>query len=137
MSSKTKDVVPFIQYAVQGFVDQLDLQIQRIREYQHAVVWKDYVYDRFHDKRSPAAHRQRQLAIELGRRRGLVLVRKVTRLTTELAEAYAGKTQKTVTRDLNALGKMGLIARHGRAVSAKTEALRAFLPSRRPAASRQ
>jgi len=30
-----------------------------------------------------------------------------------VAEAYAGKTDKTVTRDLNALEEMGLISRTG------------------------
>ena len=50
LASKTSDVLPFIRYAVRGLVDHLDRQIRRIREYQHAVVWKDHVYGKFHDR---------------------------------------------------------------------------------------
>ncbi len=57
LASKTADVLPSFANAVQGLVDQLDRQIKRIREYQHAVVWKDHVYEHFRDKKGSAAHR--------------------------------------------------------------------------------
>lgn len=52
LASKTADPFCFIRYAVAGLVDQLDEQIKRIREYQHAVVWKDHVYDKFRNAKS-------------------------------------------------------------------------------------
>jgi Fic family protein len=137
IASKTSDVFPFIRYAVQGLVDQLDEQIARIRKYQHAVVWKDHVYDKFRDKKSPAAHRQRQLALELGKRKGGFPTRSITKLSPELGEAYSGKTRKTVTRDLNALHAIGLIVRRRGLVSANKASLRAFLPRRRDESKRQ
>ncbi len=137
LASKTSDVLPFIRYAVQGLVDHLDRQIKRIREYQHSVVWKDFVYDKFRDKKSAAAHRQRQLALELGKRRGIVIVGVIRKLSPELGEAYSGKTRKTITRDLNVLHKLGLIVRRRHSISANKGMLKAFLPSRRDASKRQ
>jgi Fic family protein len=131
MASKTRDVLPFIRYAVQGLVDQLDRQIKQIREYHHSVVWKDHVYEKFRDRKSVAAHRQRLLALELGKRKGLCAVGDIRKLSPELAEAYSGKTRKTITRDLNVLGSAELIIRHRNGVAANKGSLKAFLPRRR------
>jgi Fic family protein len=137
IASKTADVLPFIQYAVQGLVDQLDRQIKRIREYQHAVVWKDHVYDQFRDQKTAAAHRQRILALELGKRKTSLAIAAITKLCPELAQAYSGKTRKTITRDLNALQKAGLIIRRRYSVIANKGVLKAFQPRRRAEAQRQ
>jgi Fic family protein len=137
LAGKTRDPLPFIKYAVQGLVDQLDRQIQIIREYQHAVVWKDYVYDRFRDKRSVAAHRRRQLALELGERNDFLPIGNVRKLSPELAAAYAKRTNKTLTRDINALLKSKLIVRKQNMIGANKEALEAFKPKRRDAGKRQ
>lgn len=45
-----------------------------------------------------------------------------------LAKAYAGKTPKTVQRDLNALSGMGLIDREARRIRARREVILSFLP---------
>jgi hypothetical protein len=44
---------------------------------------------------------------------------------------YAGRTNKTLTRDLNELEKMELIVRDGNKVQANAAILAQFLPSRR------
>ncbi len=45
-----------------------------------------------------------------------------------LAVEYAGKTEKTLVRDLNVLTEMGLITRHhGRRIAARSERIRACL----------
>lgn len=137
LASKTADVLPFIRYAVQGLVDQLDQQIKRIREYQHAVVWKDHAYDKFRDQKTAPAHRQRQLALELGKRKAPLAIAAITRLSPELSEAYSGKTRKTITRDLTALHRAGLIIRRRHSVAANKRSLKAFLPRRRDASKRQ
>jgi Fic family protein len=137
LASKTSDVLPFIRYAVQGLVDQLDRQIKHIREYQHSVVWKDYVYEKFRDKKGTAAHRQRLLALELGKRRAPLVVALVRRLSPELSEAYSGKTRKTVSRDINTLLKAGLITRRRNSLAANKRVLKAFMPKRRDESKRQ
>ena len=125
------DIVPFIGYAVRGFVDGLREQLKKIWTQQWDVVWENYVHDLFHAKNSPTDTRQRHLALDLGDKDEWVEVGKVTELTPRLAKAYAGKTSKTVQRDLNALVEMELIAREGRKVRARREVILAFLPLRK------
>lgn len=52
-------------------------------------------------------------------------------LTPLLARAYASKSAKTVSRDLNALVARGLIDRTRARVRARREIILAFLPLRR------
>jgi pyocin large subunit-like protein len=66
---------------------------------------------------------------------GAADVGQLTELTPRIARAYAGKTAKTVQRDLNALMEMGLVVREGRKVRALREIILAFLPLKKyPAA---
>ena len=120
-----------IGYAVRGFVDGLREQLEKICTQQWDVVWRNFVHERFQNRNSPTDTRQRHLALDLGDSGDWVEVGKVTELTPRLAKAYAGKTSKTVQRDLNALVEMGLIARDGRKVRARREVILAFLPLRR------
>jgi DeoR/GlpR family transcriptional regulator of sugar metabolism len=53
---------------------------------------------------------------------------KVRHVSIRTAEAYAGKTDKTVQRDLNELEQMGLIRKSAKGVWANIELILAFLP---------
>lgn len=121
----------FIDYALVGLVDKLDLQIKRIRKHQYAVTWKDHVYEQFRNHKTPAAHRQRILAIALGPRKSPVSTAEIETLTRDLAKEYAGKTRKTVNRDLNELHRRGLVVKRGRRWIANRVKLLSFLPGRR------
>ena len=60
------NLIPFIDYAVQGFVDALRAQIEVIRTQQWDVAWRDFVYRSF-GANPPAPHaRQCQLVLALG-----------------------------------------------------------------------
>jgi len=125
------DIVPFIGYAVRGFVDGLREQLEKIWMQQWDVVWRNFVHERFQNRNSPSDTRQRHLALDLGDGEEWTEIGKISELTLRLAKAYAGKTPKTVQRDLNALAEMGLIARDGRRVRARREVILVFLPLRR------
>jgi Fic family protein len=125
------DIVPFIAYAVRGLVDGLREQLETIWIQQWDVVWRNFVHERFQNRNSTTDTRQRHLALDLGDVGDWVEVGKIPELTPRLAKAYAGKTPKTVQRDLNALVEMGLLARDGRKVRARREIILAFLPLRR------
>ncbi len=134
------DVLPFLEYALQGLLDHLDFQIKRIRRDQWAVAWKDHVYESFRGAKTPASHRRRSLALELGRtkyRRKGVAIRDIVTLTPELAREYARKTMKTLSRDLNALEKQGLVARANKRAYAMRARLWALLPERLAKAQRR
>lgn len=125
------DILPFIRYAVGGFADGLRAQLEYVWEQQWDVIWRNYVHEQFQQKNSPSDARQRRLALDLSVKGGPVPISEITELTPRLAKAYAGKTAKTVQRDVNALEKLGLVAREGRQVRARREIILSFLPLRR------
>jgi Fic family protein len=100
------DIMPFLRYAVQGFVDGLKGQL-------------DYIWNQ-----------QWDLALDLGSVDDWIEISKITEFTPRLAKAYAGKTGKTVQRDLNMLATHHLVYRDGRKIKANRELILAFLPLR-------
>ena len=125
------DLVPFIKYAIQGFQDGLEEQFSRIEKHQADVAWRDYVYSVFQSENGITARRRRQLILAIGARPRFVSTKKLTHLTPELAALYAVKTPKTLSRDLNALKKMGLVTVIKGNVLASTWRLNAFKPDAR------
>lgn len=125
------DPMEFIEYALQGFVDGLREQIETVKAQQLAVHWINYIHERFKGKDTPAAVRQRRLAIDLSESKEPVPRSAIQRITPRIAEAYAGKTGKTITRDLNSLHAMALIEKTPNGYRARSEIMRAFLPPAR------
>ncbi len=125
----------FIAYAVQGLVDQLREQLDVIREWQLDSTWRNYVFEQFGGKLSETKTRQRRLVLDLSEHKedsGWVKKSRIFMLTPKLANKYANKTQKTLTRDLNMLHNMALIEwdKNKRQVRANKKLIRAFLPAR-------
>jgi Fic family protein len=129
------DVLPFIEYATQGFVDGLREQLKAIRDQQWDVTWQNYVHDVFRTKESAADVRQRWLALDLGETSAAIPVARIPELTPRLAKAYAIRTGKTLQRDLLALETLDLIERTPEGVRANREVILAFLPWRRKGAT--
>jgi len=123
------EIVPFIQYAVQGFVDGLREQLDTIRTQQWSVFWRDFVHEKFRNQNSQAAIRRRHLALDLGERAEWVEVGKIAELSPRLAAAYAGKTTKSMHRDILALAEMKLVTCEGKKVRARRELVLFFLPA--------
>ncbi len=128
------DVLPFIAYAVQGFVDGLKEQLETIWDQQWDITWENMVHDLFRSQTSPGDQRRRRLALEFGKVKDAVKINQITDLTPELARLYAAKTSKTLSRDLNALADMNLIIRESGRIRACRELILAFLPLRHPQA---
>jgi Fic family protein len=125
--------ISFLVYAVRGLRDALDEQIQHIRTYQWDVAWRDYVYREFRGQKGASADRRRLLALELAKAEPCrVSISRLRHLTPEIAELYATKTVKTLSRDVNELQRMKLIWRIGREVEANGAILTDLLPKRRP-----
>src|SRR6266511_2741650 len=123
----------FLRYALNGFIDGLREQIGQIREQQMRVTWINYVHDRFHDRNTKSAARQRSLVLDLPADTP-TLVSQIPELSRRLAVAYATKTSKTISRDVNRLVELRLIARRGVGMRARimprVDIIRAFLPVR-------
>ncbi len=119
-------VTDFLIYALQGFVDGLTEQLETIKVQIRMDMWTNYVYMKFRDRSGPADTRRRHLVLDLSEHEEPVRRRDIRLLTPRLAEAYSGKTDKTITRDLNVLSEMDLITRTRLRVSANKEIMQAF-----------
>lgn len=125
-SRENNGVMGFLVYALQGFVDGLTEQVEAIGDQIRKDMWTNYIHTKFRDRSGPADTRRRRLVLDLSERDDPVRRRDIRLLTPRLAEAYSGKTDKTITRDLNALSEMGLITRTKQSISANKEIMQAF-----------
>jgi len=125
------DIIPFLEYAAHGLVDGLREQLATIRSQQWDVAWENFVYEEFREKTGKPARRQRSLVLNLSRLDKPVQPGIVRDLSPDLAREYAGKTSKTIQRDLGALMKMDLVERTPEGFKAKKERILAFLPWRK------
>ena len=121
------NVFSFMEYALRGFIDGLQEQIDVIKDQQMTVHWINHVHAVFKDRDSAADLRRRRLVIDLSRIEGPLPVSEVRYISPRIAEAYASKTEKTVKRDINTLVEMNLIAKSGDGVRAMKEAMLAFI----------
>ena len=118
----------FIVYALQGFVDGLDSQIEEIREQILDTTWTNYVHAQFADKSGAVDTRRRHLALDLSKSDAPVPRAGIRTLTPRLAEAYLNRTAKTITRDVNYLKRMGLILEGKDGITANKRIVLSLLP---------
>lgn len=128
------DIIPFLIYAVRGFVDGLREQIERVKSTHWSTAWREYVFEQFEDDDSPTAKRQRALVLALTIPNP-VPRSKLTLLSPEVAAAYANKTSKTLSRDLNTLLRMQLVRSYPEGFRANTGLMAAFMPMRKARAA--
>jgi len=125
------DLMPFLLYAVRGFVDQMRQQLAVIHEQNRSLIWKRHVEDKSPGPPSEAQTRRRELALALAEA-GTTSVARLKELTPRLAGMYGAKTLKTLSRDLHALEAQALVVRvEGEAYRARVEALQLLLRQRR------
>lgn len=125
-------IVSFLGYAAQGFVDQLREQLSVIWKRQFEDRWLQFVYQTFGERRSETDNRRLHLVRDLsdafhasGRP---VPKRNIPDLTPRLAAAYATKTEKTLSRDLNAIKKLGLLRQERDGWVPADEVIQGFQP---------
>jgi len=125
------DLSGFLFYAVKGLVDQLRKQLRFVKYQQWGLAWESYVLEALGTKRTHTGRRQHALLLALSEQPEPVPKGELRRLNPKLAEMYATKTPKTLSRDLNELTKKGLISIEGDKVRANKEVILAFLPGAR------
>lgn len=119
----------FVSYALRGFVEELREQLKVIRMHVLTVSWVNYVHERFQGQHSTATKRRRDVVLALPWDKPTP-VSKVRGLSPEVQEQYVNKQQKTVTRDVNAMVEMGLVAKTKQGIRPRVEILSALLPLR-------
>jgi len=129
------EVLPFLLYATRGLLDGLRGQLKEIRQYQLEMIWRDHVSRVLEGSRpgesAEVRARQRELVAALSEHDNPVPVSEIALLTPPIARAYATRTRKTLTRDLNALRDLGLIEVGPEGARARIETILAFLPPKK------
>ncbi|WP_160936892.1 Fic family protein [Teichococcus coralli] len=123
------DVSKFITYACEGLRDQLRDQISLIRGEHFDVTWSNYVHESFKDEKTSTSRRRRMLALAISNNWDGVDLRNVRGLSPQIAEEYAGKSTKTIQRDLLELINMKIITISDRKYKPNIKALSSFLPA--------
>lgn len=126
-------VASFLGYAARGFVDQLREQLDVIWRGQFEDRWAQHVHQSFGGGRSATDERRLRLVLDVSRAAwsaGEPVPKRVMRtLTPDLAAAYATKTEKTLTRDLNAVAQLGLLRMEGGGWESVDEAIQGMRPA--------
>lgn len=131
-SASGGDLVPFLRYAIEGFVDGIRAQLELVWDQQYADRWEQFIYETLGTVTTDADRRRLRLVKEMSRQEFPITRGEIPRLDPELAVAYAG-TERMLSRDLNALAAMGLIENVGRGVwRPRREQILGFRPVRRP-----
>jgi Fic family protein len=111
-SSQTESgVTDFQSYAARGLADQVAEQAGVVHAQNRMLAWRSYVHDVFAEQtQGEATHRRQALVLALPE--GVPTPRSaIATLTSELAVAYANRSPKTISHDLNRLKELELI--HG------------------------
>jgi cell filamentation protein, protein adenylyltransferase len=101
----------FVAYAAGGIGDGMRQQIAALGAAHQANYWRDRIADLFDGRTRSGDIRRRMLIEALGREGAPVRIGRLRYLTPKLAEAYAGKSEKTLSRDVRWLEEEGLVQR--------------------------
>ncbi|HRE90153.1 MAG TPA: Fic family protein [Myxococcota bacterium] len=131
-ASATHDPIPFVVYALQGFVDGLRAQNAKVRKEQLEVSWLNYVHEAFHDQTGEVAKRRRDVVLALSTQPAPVHRDSIPLLSPTLARQYAALNPKTLGRDLQILAEMGLVEEVDKVRwQARIRDIESFIPARR------
>ena len=115
--------IAFSVYAADGMARGMRDLVGALGAAQEEGAWRDALAQAF-DGRNRAGDRRRRLLIDdLAAQGGPVRIGALRYLSPRLAEAYAGKSEKTLSRDVKWLESRGLIERSLRGVRARREAV--------------
>jgi Fic family protein len=128
-SSSGGDTLPFLVYAIKGFIDGIREAIDMVRQQQIEVAWVNFVHEQFsREPNTKATDRQRSLVLAMPME-GAVPRGDLAGLTPKLAQLYASAGPRTLSRDLNHLVSVGLLRRRGsRDYAGCSDVVLAFLP---------
>jgi Fic family protein len=124
----------FLEYALQGLIDGLKAHLAEIRAYQHEIIWHEFIYSHFKEPDTAVSRRRKRLMLALSDTTEPVPVSRIKVLTPDVYQDYAGKTLRTLHRDVQELSALGLVAVSREGVTANKDLILSFLPLKRRAA---
>ena len=129
------EVVPFLYYAVQGFLDGLRGQLEVIWKQHLDIIWQHHIYQHFPRQDTVAGQRRRDLLLELSTSDQAVDPFTLMMTSSRLGDSYKEKPW-TVMKDLQWLTDKGWIKNEGNSYVANKETMLNLRPFRAPSSGR-
>ncbi len=121
---RTGDIRGFISYAVKGLLDGLNEQLRLLRGQYSFIAWTSHIDRQFTGKENSKSWRRRKwLILDLSSRQEPATLNEIRYITPRIARAYRQMHPRTVSRDLDLLADIGLVAREKNTFYAKRESL--------------
>lgn len=133
MARKNRNLSAFIKYAVQGFRDGLNENLNLIQQSQFIIFWHNYIYEAFSDikyTKRDAFKRKRELILCMPINKELD-VDQLIELNPSIAKRYATVNRATILRDIKELQDLNLLVKIGRKYTPNTRILKAMMPSKK------
>lgn len=138
-TSKSGSPFPFIEYALRGYVDQLEEQINTIRVSQNKAFWINFVYSMFTGREGEADKRKRNMLLDISEKlqpteginndkKQWINISEIESVSGRTAKAYANRTARVKARDIQDLLSMQLIERQGSQIRPNFELIYAYRP---------
>lgn len=110
-AARTSDPLGFLTFCIRAMVDELRSVQHRIGRLQQHGQWRAQLLDLFQEGNDAPTRRQRQVLLDLADANGPVPLSRISTLSPALAALYAGVSEKTLRRDMDALVQAGLVQR--------------------------
>jgi Fic family protein len=123
------NVLPFIEYALRGFVGELKQQLTGVWNQQWLLAWRDYVHEVLGEE-DKVSRRRRHLVLDLAERADPVPASELTQISPRVAQDYATISNRTFLRDLDTLLHEGLLRQEEDGYLAHVERILSFRSAR-------
>lgn len=111
MAAATRDPIPFLTFCVRRMLTELRALQHHIISLQQHGLWRAQLLDLFVDGNDAPTRRQRQILLDLAETRTSIPQNRLPSISPALATLYAGVSEKTLRRDVQALLDADLIQR--------------------------
>jgi Fic family protein len=130
LATETKDITPFLEYAIQGFLDGLIEVLQLIQENQLLITWRNYIYGIFDNvtqqKNEEVAKRRRNLILRMPPYESLTLT-EIIDLHSSIFKNYQEVSDRTFLRDIEELQKLDLLKKEKNKYKANIKILGGYM----------
>lgn len=110
-SEGNADVIPFMAFALRAMVEVTKEIHARLRDLQTRGQWRAQLLELFQEGNDEPTRRQRQVLLDLAEAASPVPLGQLDSLSPALAKLYAGVSEKTMRRDVDAMITAGVIHR--------------------------
>ncbi len=128
LSTKEKNLTPFLNYAIKGFRDGLFAVLHTIQENQLLITWRNYIYGIFGNKKGIEAvnKRRRNLIMRFPHDKYIDL-QKIIELHPTIFKHYQEITDRTFLRDIEELVSLNLLIKDKNKYKANIEVLSGYM----------